>query len=78
LLFQIRLVPLRNGLFRYTPSANFFGNDTFEFGVMSTEYPDQTFTNVVDVEVRAVNDVPILQNMAVDAVGLYKLNPVDP
>jgi len=57
-----------NAMFRYTPKANFFGDDPFTFGIVSSSFANQTLTNVVDIEVRPVNDVPSLQNMAIDAV----------
>ena len=53
-----------NALFTYTPNPNWFGDDTFTFGIASSTFPGQVFSNPVSIEVRPVNDVPVLQNQA--------------
>ena len=57
-----------NAFFRYTPDADFSGNDTFVFGLESSTDPEGTRnTNVVTITVRPVNDVPVLQDARVEA-----------
>ena len=56
------------GHFRYSPEANFHGVDAFVFGVESSDYPGQVFNATVNVTVRPVNDVPVVQDLTVEAI----------
>ena len=57
-----------NAFFTYSPDANFFGNDSFVFGVHDTNAAAGTLSSsVVTIDVRPVNDVPDLQDQVLDA-----------
>jgi VCBS repeat-containing protein len=42
----------------YTPSANYFGSDSFSYSIAETASPSATATATVQVEITSVNDAP--------------------
>lgn len=70
-----------NAYFRYTPDANYYGEDSFVFGIESSSTSDVT-TEAVNITVRPVNDVPTLQDQEVEAVmnrgkNIYSFSDAD-
>jgi len=48
-----------NGSFTYTPTANYFGSDQFEYQVCDDGLPSICITETVTISISAVNDTPI-------------------
>ncbi|MBE9062324.1 cadherin-like domain-containing protein [cf. Phormidesmis sp. LEGE 11477] len=51
------IVQQSNGKYRYTPAANFFGQDRFSYSIANTN--NDTSSAIVNVNVSSVNDLPV-------------------
>ena len=45
--------------FTYTPSADYFGTDTFTYTIQETEHPEATGTANVNLTISGINDAPV-------------------
>ncbi|MBI1397472.1 MAG: tandem-95 repeat protein, partial [Betaproteobacteria bacterium] len=70
------LTPGANGLWTYTPDANYNGSDFFTYTVTDRGDPDGALTNAatsapgtVSITVRSVNDAPVIQTIGTVAVN---------
>ncbi|MBR8537567.1 tandem-95 repeat protein [Carboxylicivirga sediminis] len=58
---------LANGNFTYTPNSNFNGSDSFTFRICDDQTPNGCVTADVSITVNAVNDVPVVSNVNLNA-----------
>ena len=57
---SLNMLDAQTGLVQYTPEANYSGNDSFVFAVKDAN--NQIAEAQVDIEVQAVNDLPVASN----------------
>ena len=64
---------INGGSITYTPAADFFGQDTFKYTISDGNGPLSVDTATVTVNVAAVNDPPVANNDAYDALSGIQL-----